>query len=78
MEKTRSTGISGASGVCGISRARFLAGTAAVGLTGALLPAAGVRAIEKAVRNRPGEPSSPWHWQPKEAFHALARRYACG
>jgi hypothetical protein len=49
MEKTRSTGtgISGVSGRGGISRARFLAGTAAAGLTGALLPAAGARATER-------------------------------
>ncbi|WP_371659873.1 abortive phage infection protein [Streptomyces sp. NBC_00280] len=56
MEKTKSTGISGGSGVgggngargsSGISRARFLAGTAAAGLTGALLPAAGARAAER-------------------------------
>ncbi|MFI1352826.1 abortive phage infection protein [Streptomyces sp. NPDC020898] len=33
--------------------------------------------IAKAVKNRPGDPDSPWHWEPKEAFHALARRYAC-
>ncbi|WP_330291093.1 abortive phage infection protein [Streptomyces sp. NBC_00576] len=33
--------------------------------------------IAKAVKNRPGDLSSPWHWEPKEAFHAVARRYAC-
>jgi hypothetical protein len=31
--------------------------------------------IVKPVRDRPGDPSSPWHWEPKEAFHALARAY---
>ncbi|MFJ6914942.1 abortive phage infection protein [Streptomyces sp. NPDC101133] len=33
-------------------------------------------AITKPVRDRPDDPASPWHWEPKEAFHALARRYA--
>ncbi|GAA5009799.1 abortive phage infection protein [Streptomyces hyderabadensis] len=33
-------------------------------------------AITKPVRDRPGDPASPWHWEPKEAFHALSRRYA--
>ncbi|MEU7206792.1 abortive phage infection protein [Streptomyces sp. NPDC044989] len=33
-------------------------------------------AITKPVRDRPDDPVSPWHWEPKEAFHALARRYA--
>ncbi len=33
--------------------------------------------INKAVKDRPGDPSSPWHWEQKEAFRALARRYAC-
>ncbi|MFJ6687668.1 abortive phage infection protein [Streptomyces sp. NPDC091294] len=33
-------------------------------------------AITKPVRGRPGDPASPWHWEPKEAFHALSRRYA--
>ncbi|WP_327694795.1 abortive phage infection protein [Streptomyces sp. NBC_00459] len=33
--------------------------------------------INKAVKDRPGDPSSPWHWERKEAFRALARRYAC-
>lgn len=32
--------------------------------------------ITKAVRDRPDDPDSPWHREPKEAFHALARRYA--
>ncbi|MDQ0931027.1 abortive phage infection protein [Streptomyces turgidiscabies] len=33
--------------------------------------------IAKAVKKRPGDLSSPWHWEPKKAFHAVARRYAC-
>ncbi|MFE2421150.1 abortive phage infection protein [Streptomyces hokutonensis] len=32
-------------------------------------------AITKTVEDRPGDPSSPWHWEPKEAFRAVARRY---
>ncbi|MGW6454560.1 abortive phage infection protein [Streptomyces sp. NPDC055078] len=32
--------------------------------------------IVKVIQHRPGDPSSDWHWEPKEAFHALARRYA--
>lgn len=32
-------------------------------------------AIVKVVRDRPDDPASPWHWEPKEAFHAPARRY---
>ncbi|WP_416960953.1 abortive phage infection protein [Streptomyces sp. Agncl-13] len=32
--------------------------------------------ITRTVKDRPYDPSSPWHWEPKEAFHALARRYA--
>ncbi|MFJ8537602.1 abortive phage infection protein [Streptomyces sp. NPDC093591] len=31
--------------------------------------------ITKAIKNRPDDPASPWHWEPKEAFHTLARRY---
>jgi hypothetical protein len=31
--------------------------------------------ITKAVKDRPDDPASDWHWEPKEAFHALARRY---
>jgi hypothetical protein len=31
--------------------------------------------ITKAVKDRPGDPRSDWHWEPKEAFHALARQY---
>ncbi|BET50251.1 hypothetical protein RGQ21_52330 [Kitasatospora aureofaciens] len=33
-------------------------------------------AITKPVKDRPDDPASPWHWEPKEAFHALSRRYA--
>ncbi|MEU3334563.1 abortive phage infection protein [Streptomyces sp. NPDC006668] len=32
--------------------------------------------ITKVIKNRPDDPRSGWHWEPKEAFHALARRYA--
>ena len=32
--------------------------------------------ITKAIKDRPDDPRSDWHWEPKEAFHALARRYA--
>ncbi|MFD9391661.1 abortive phage infection protein [Streptomyces sp. NPDC060000] len=32
-------------------------------------------AITRTVQNRPGHPEYGWHWEPKEAFHALARRY---
>jgi hypothetical protein len=35
-------------------------------------------AITKTVKDRPGDPSSGWHWEPKEAFHALARHYRRG
>ncbi|MCX4880675.1 abortive phage infection protein [Streptomyces sp. NBC_00847] len=31
--------------------------------------------ITKTVKDRPDDPRSDWHWEPKEAFHALARRY---
>ncbi|MEJ8669266.1 abortive phage infection protein [Streptomyces sp. MS1.AVA.1] len=31
--------------------------------------------ITKAIKDRPDDPSSNWHWEPKEAFHAVARRY---
>ncbi|MEV2212486.1 abortive phage infection protein [Streptomyces sp. NPDC050997] len=31
--------------------------------------------ITKPLKDRPDDPSSDWHWEPKEAFHALARRY---
>ncbi|MFD9003638.1 abortive phage infection protein [Streptomyces sp. NPDC059582] len=33
-------------------------------------------AITRTVEDRPGDPRSGWHWEPKEAFHALARHYA--
>jgi hypothetical protein len=32
-------------------------------------------AIVKPVRDHPDDPASAWHWEPKEAFHALARAY---
>ena len=32
--------------------------------------------IVKTVKDRPGDPASGRHWERKEAFHALARRYA--
>ena len=32
--------------------------------------------ITKTIKDRPDDPRSDWHWEPKEAFHALARRYA--
>jgi hypothetical protein len=32
-------------------------------------------AIVKPIRDRPGDPASDWHWEPKEAFHTLARAY---
>lgn len=32
--------------------------------------------ITKVIKDRPDDPRSGWHWEPKEAFHALARRYA--
>ncbi|NUO44480.1 MAG: abortive phage infection protein [Streptomyces sp.] len=31
--------------------------------------------ITKAVQDRPGDPDSGWHREPKEAFHAVARAY---
>jgi len=31
--------------------------------------------ITKAIKDRPDDPRSDWHWEPKEAFHALARQY---
>ncbi|WP_328871267.1 abortive phage infection protein [Streptomyces sp. NBC_00287] len=33
--------------------------------------------ITKAIKDRPDDPRSDWHWEPKEAYHALARRYRC-
>jgi hypothetical protein len=32
--------------------------------------------ITKTIKDRPNDPSSGWHWEPKQAYHALARRYA--
>ncbi|MER5549819.1 abortive phage infection protein [Streptomyces sp. NPDC002589] len=32
-------------------------------------------AITKTLKDRPDDPASGWHWEPKEAFHALAHRY---
>ncbi|MFJ2771408.1 abortive phage infection protein [Streptomyces sp. NPDC087300] len=31
--------------------------------------------LVKTVRERPDDPESPWHWEPKESFHALSRRF---
>ncbi|WP_030043048.1 abortive infection protein, partial [Streptomyces resistomycificus] len=31
--------------------------------------------ITKAIKDHPDDPASEWHWEPKEAFHALARAY---
>ncbi|MFI7410336.1 abortive phage infection protein [Streptomyces sp. NPDC049627] len=31
--------------------------------------------ITKAIKDRPDDPRSGWRWEPKEAFHALARQY---
>ncbi|WP_327595086.1 abortive phage infection protein [Streptomyces chartreusis] len=33
-------------------------------------------AITKPIRRDPTDPNSPWHWEPKEAYGALAHRYA--
>ncbi|MFB6644068.1 abortive phage infection protein [Streptomyces chartreusis] len=33
-------------------------------------------AITKPIRNHPNDPNSPWHWEPKEAYRAIAHRYA--
>jgi hypothetical protein len=33
-------------------------------------------AIVKSIHDKPGDPHTDWHWEPKRAFHALARRYA--
>lgn len=32
-------------------------------------------AVVKPVKDRFDDPESPWHWEPKQAFHALARCY---
>ncbi|MET9968027.1 abortive phage infection protein [Streptomyces sp. NPDC006356] len=31
--------------------------------------------ITKPIKDHPDDPASGWHWEPKEAFHAVARRY---
>ncbi|MFE3139120.1 hypothetical protein [Streptomyces scopuliridis] len=31
--------------------------------------------IVRTLRERPDDPASAWHWEPKQAFHALARHY---
>ncbi|WP_406354567.1 abortive phage infection protein [Streptomyces sp. NBC_00658] len=31
--------------------------------------------IVKPIKDRPGDPASDWHWEPKESFRALARQY---
>ncbi|WP_369169255.1 abortive phage infection protein [Streptomyces sp. R28] len=33
-------------------------------------------AITRPIKDRPDDPASDWHWEPKEAFHAVSRRYA--
>ncbi|MFJ4950627.1 abortive phage infection protein [Streptomyces sp. NPDC088760] len=32
-------------------------------------------ALTRTVKDRPEDPDSGWHWEPKQAFRALARRY---
>ncbi|MGY0021813.1 abortive phage infection protein [Streptomyces sp. YJ-C3] len=32
--------------------------------------------LVRPVRDRPADPGSAWHWEPKESFHALARAYS--
>ncbi|MEU7040725.1 abortive phage infection protein [Streptomyces varsoviensis] len=32
--------------------------------------------IVKTIQDTPGTPDSPWHWEPKQAFHTLARHFA--
>lgn len=32
--------------------------------------------LVKPLQDRPGDPASGWHWEPKESFRALARAYA--
>jgi hypothetical protein len=32
-------------------------------------------ALTKVIKDRPDDPASDWHWEPKEAFRAVARRY---
>ncbi|WP_211225474.1 abortive phage infection protein [Amycolatopsis nigrescens] len=31
--------------------------------------------IVKPIKDRPDDPASDWHWEPKQAFHALAKAY---
>ncbi len=31
--------------------------------------------LVKAIKDRPDDPASGWHWEPKQSFHALARHY---
>ncbi|MEU7578503.1 abortive phage infection protein [Streptomyces sp. NPDC041068] len=31
--------------------------------------------LTKTIRQRPGDPESPWHWEPKQSFEALARHF---
>lgn len=31
--------------------------------------------LVKPIKDRPGDPASDWHWEPKESFRALARQY---
>ena len=33
--------------------------------------------LVKVIRDRPADPESPWHWEPKRSFKALAGEYAC-
>lgn len=33
-------------------------------------------ALVKPLKDRPDDPASGWHWEPKESFHALSRAYA--
>ncbi|MEU9434938.1 abortive phage infection protein [Streptomyces sp. NPDC048252] len=32
-------------------------------------------AVTRTVQRRPGHPEAGWHWEPKQAFHAVARHY---
>lgn len=32
--------------------------------------------LVKVIRDHPADPNSPWHWEPKESFRALAAAYA--
>jgi hypothetical protein len=32
--------------------------------------------LTKTIKDHPDDPGSDWHWEPKQAFHALAHRYA--